>query len=89
MSFSFSISEQEIESTLSTAIDEKIAALPDGAGKEEAQRLHEADAIASAIKALAPEDGYPFGSASISGSSGSSSAQFSVHVTFKTVSPTD
>lgn len=78
MSFSFSITEPEVESTLSTAIDDKIAALPEGPGKEEAQALHDSGAIADAIRALAGDN--EFVSASISGSRSPTTSNFSVHI---------
>ena len=86
MSFSFSITEQDIESTLSAAVDDKIVALPDGAGKDEATRL--ADVIPSTIIALGKhheELGYEFASASVSGSASANDAQLNIFVSFKTL----
>lgn len=87
MSFSFSITEADVESTLGAAVDDKIVALPEGPGKEEASRL--ADVIPSAIVALGKhheELGYEFASASISGSASSNQAHLTVSVNFKTLS---
>lgn len=87
MSFSFSITEKEVESTLSAAVDDKIVALPEGSGKQEATAL--ADVIPSAIIALGKnheELGYEFASASISGSASANDAQLNIFVSFKTIS---
>lgn len=83
MSFSFTVTEEDVTSTLSSAIDDKIVELPEGPGKQEATAL--ADVIPEAIRVLIGEYS-EFASASVSGSASANNAQFSVYVNFKTVS---
>lgn len=80
MSFSFIVKEEDVESTLSAAIDSKIAQIPNPAGKAEAEKL--ASMLPGAISALGV-GGKEFSSVSVSGSASDGAASLSLHMTFK------
>ena len=79
MSFSFSIKEEDISSTLSAAIDDKIKTIPNPKAKQEAEQL--ASSIPEVVRALNGDK--EFSGVSISGSASDTAASLSVHVQYK------
>lgn len=83
MSFSFTVSVNEIRTTLSSVVDDKIASLPDSSSKDEAIRF--ADVISEIITSAVSDESTKFSTALVNGFVSSNNAQLSVHVIFQPV----
>lgn len=80
MSFSFTLFEHEIESTLSTAIDQKVAAMEPGNGKDAVELL--SPVITKVITQLSKGE-VEFSSVYVTGDITDRRAQLNVNVSFK------